>query len=451
MLTAIAFVVTIGILVVWHEMGHYLAARWCGVHVIRFSFGFGRVLYKWQGKAGGTEWAFSAIPLGGYVAMLDDRDPPGPDISPEQRANSLNNQSLIKRAFIIAAGPLANFLLAILVYWALAVYGTNEPAPILDAAPAGSLMYQSGFTERLRIAAIDGDAVSSYGDVSFRLSQAAVARSRVEMLTTAPDTVGADRAQSSGRVLSVDFSSVSADQIEGNFLPTLGVRLAPPMPLVETIVAGSPAEKAGLRGGDLIVRVGEIEKPNADAVAKTIRAAAGQEIPVTVMRAGQVIELRPTPEKDANGQVRIGIGFASAPQVLVRHGPFEAIGVAVTKTWEISVFSLKMLGQIVTGQASLSNLSGPLTIADVAGKTASIGFVSFASFLALVSVGLGILNLLPIPMLDGGHLLYYVIEAVTGKAPSERLMAMGQVAGALALGVLMTVALTNDVLRLFVR
>ena len=448
MLTAIAFIVTIGILVVWHEMGHYLAARWCGVHVIRFSFGFGRVLYKWQAKPGSTEWTLSLIPLGGYVAMQDESTPVPAGTNPPPVARSLNSQPLFKRAFIVAAGPLSNFLLAILIYWGMAVFGSREPAAILAAAPAGSVLHAAGLTAPVLVTAIDDQTVASYEQLSLRLSQAAISRSQVTLLSAAPDALGRDESVATQQLL-LDFSGLTNAQLEGNFLPRLGLYLAPPQALIELVLPDSPAERAGLQPKDRILRINDADQANAAAVVAAVRSAAGRELTLEIVRDNQVRTVVLRPQTDAKGQTKIGIGFAPVPQVLVQNGPLDAVGVAFAKTWDLSIFSLKMLGQIITGQAALSNLSGPLTIADVAGKSASLGLDRFVAFLALVSIGLGVLNLLPIPMLDGGHLLYYAAEALTGKPPSATLMAAGQMLGAALLAVLMTVALTNDVLRLF--
>ena len=452
MLTLLAFILTIGILVVWHELGHYWLARLCGVPVLRFSFGFGPVLFRWKAKSSTTEWAFSAIPLGGYVAMLDQSQEADASFTPEQLAGSLEKQPLIKRVLIVIAGPVANFLLAIVVYWFLAVLGTQEPAPVFDAAPSGTLFYESGFTEPLRISSIDGVKVHSFSDASFHFTQAAIERSRVEVVAH-PLTAFNDLSKTqteSGRLIMIDFSQLKSDQIQGAFLQSLGARLATGLPRIESVMGGSAASGVGLLPGDLIISVGSVYRPTVDAVVNAVQKSANRPLQLTVVRGNNVLVFTVSPILDKDGLAKIGVKFSPVPAVVVQYTPLRAFGVAMEKTWEISVLTLKMLGQIITGRASLSNLSGPLTIADAAGKTAAIGMVSFLSFLALVSVGLGILNLLPIPLLDGGHLLYYGFEAVTGRVPSERLLTIGQLSGALILGMLMTIALTNDVMRLVI-
>jgi regulator of sigma E protease len=452
MLTVIAFVVAIGILVVWHELGHYFAARVCGVPVLRFSFGFGPVLFRWKAKSSLTEWAFSVFPLGGYVAMLDQSHGTDQVFTSEQLARSLNRQPLIKRVLIVSAGPLANFLLAIMVYWVLAVIGTQEPAPVFDAAPKATLFYEAGFVEPIQVSVIDGVAVTSFSDASFRLTQAAIERKRVEVLGHSLDK-GKDlinKGDARERLMVLDFSQLTSEQIQGSFLQVLGARLAAVLPQIDSVVTGSPAFRAGLVAGDVIINVGEVYRPNVATVVNAVRASANRPLQLAVWREGKVIDMHVIPTAQTGSLATIGVGFSPIAGVIVRYPPWEAAGVAIGKTWDISVLTVKMLGQIITGRASLSNLSGPLTIADAAGKTAAIGLISFLSFLALVSVGLGILNLLPIPMLDGGHLLYYGLEAVTGRVPSERLMTFGQIFGALILGLLMVIALTNDVVRLVI-
>lgn len=452
MLTLLAFILTIGILVVWHELGHYWLARLCGVPVLRFSFGFGPVLFRWKAKSSTTEWAFSAIPLGGYVAMLDQSQEADASFTPEQLAGSLEKQPLIKRVLIVIAGPVANFLLAALVYWFLAVLGTQEPAPVFEAAPSDTLFYQAGFTEPMRISSIDGVRVHSFSDASLHFTQAAIERSRVEVVghpLTVLNDLSNTRAEA-GRVIVIDFSQLRSDQVQGAFLQDLGARLATALPRIESVINGSVAAGAGLLPGDVIISIGSVSRPSVEAVVSAVQKSANRPLQLTVVRGNNVLSFNVTPTVDQDGLAKIGVKFFPIPPVVVQYPPLPAFWVAMEKTWEISVLTLKMLGQIITGRASLSNLSGPLTIADAAGKTAAMGIISFLSFLALVSVGLGILNLLPIPLLDGGHLLYYGVEAVTGRVPSERLLTIGQLSGALILGMLMTIALTNDVLRLVI-
>jgi regulator of sigma E protease len=444
MLTLLAFLTAIAILVVWHELGHYAAARWCGVKVLRFSVGFGRPLISWTSKRTGTEWTVAAIPLGGYVSMLDEREVAEP-IAQDQLLQAFNRQSLAKRALIVAAGPAANFLLAFVLYWALAVSGTLEPAPIVDRAPPDSLFAKSGFIEPMRVVAIDDEPVRSMNDASWRMTEAALSRAIVEVSVTGWQGLQSDK----GTTLKVDFSSLSKSDLEGNFLSTLGWRLAAPLPKISEVSQGGAAQRAGLLPGDLIVAVGSVASPSVAQVIEQVQSNNGTPLNLKVQRGNAFASLEVTPVKTGNDKTaKIGVGFVPIERVEVRYGVVEAIGVGIKKTWDITALTLKMLGQIVVGQASLSNLSGPLTIADAAGKTASIGLAAYITFLALVSVGLGVLNLLPVPMLDGGHLLYYAIEGATGRPLPGAALAWGQRIGILLLGALMAIALTNDFVRL---
>jgi regulator of sigma E protease len=444
MLTLLAFLTAIAILVVWHELGHYLAARWCGVKVLRFSVGFGRPLYSWRSATTGTQWSVSAIPLGGYVAMLDERESDQP-LAADQLPYAFNRQPLLRRALIVAAGPIANFLLAFALYWILAVAGTQEPAPIVDRAPPDSLLAKAGFVEPMRVLSIDDEPVRSMNEASWRMTEAALARARIDVRVTGAE----GKATDVGSVLSVDFANLDKRDLEGNFLATFGWRLAMPRPRISEVMPGSAAYAAGLQSGDMIVAAGSIANPSVVQLIELVQASAGKPIALTVQRDTAKLQLEVTPTKqETDKNARIGVGFTPIERVEVQYGLVDSVGVALKKTWDITTLTLKMLGQIVTGQASLANLSGPLTIADAAGKTASIGLAAYITFLALVSVGLGVLNLLPVPMLDGGHLLYYAVEGVTGRPLSENTMAWGQRVGILLLGALMAIALTNDFVRL---
>jgi regulator of sigma E protease len=444
MLTLLAFLAAIALLVVWHELGHYLAARLCGVKVLRFSVGFGRPLLVWVSKKTGTEWVLAGIPLGGYVSMLDEREAEQP-IPADLLPQAFNRQTLSKRAFIVVAGPLANFLLAFVLYWTLAVTGTQEPAAIVDRAPPDTLFAKAGFVEPMRVVAIEDEPVRSINDASWRLTEAALARSIVEVRVTGWQGGQADR----GSTLRVDFSGLSKSDLDGNFLAKLGWRLSAQQPRVGEVMRDGPAARAGLQAGDVVLAAGSVQAPSVQQLVELIQRSQGVALPLKIQREGASIEIVVVPVKsDRDLAAKIGIGFAPTERVYVQYGPFDAISVAAGKTWDITTLTLKMLGQIVTGQASISNLSGPLTIADAAGKTASIGLAAYISFLALVSVGLGVLNLLPVPMLDGGHLLYYAAEGVLGRPLPNVALAWGQRIGILLLGALMAIALTNDVVRL---
>lgn len=442
LLTLAAFAVALGILVVIHEMGHYLVARACGVKILRFSVGFGRVLYQRVDRRG-TEWALSAIPLGGYVKMLDAREGEVPEALRDQ---AFTSKSVWNRIAIVAAGPVFNLVLAALLYAVLNMMGVKEPAPVLAAPAAGTPGAVAGLAAGDRITAIDGRTVASWGDARWILLERMTDRARADVAVTTAGGVPAVR--------SFDFASVSLDDMEGDVLGREGIALASPKPIVRSVIAGSAAEQAGLLAGDRIVAVGGRRDPSATEFIQTVQQHADQPLNLDIVRDGVPMTLAVTPRAEtvagASERVgRVGAQIGGDIELLtIKHGPIESLVLGARKTAEVSWFSLRMLGKMVTGSVSLSNLSGPVTIADYAGQTARIGLEAYIGFLALVSVSLGVLNLLPIPMLDGGHLLYYLVEIVKGSPPPERWMEIGQRAGLSILMVLMAVALFNDFSRL---
>ncbi|MDX3905637.1 MAG: RIP metalloprotease RseP [Pigmentiphaga sp.] len=441
LLTLAAFAVALGLLVVIHELGHYLVARACGVRILRFSVGFGKVLCRRTDRRG-TEWALSAIPLGGYVKMLDEREG---DVPAEQRGQAFNAQPVGKRIAIVAAGPLFNLALAALLYAVLNMMGVKEPAPVLGAPAAGTPASVAGIQAGDRILAIGGSAVATWGDARWMLLRSLTDKGRT--------VIEVETAAGERRARTVDFSGAALGQMEGDVLGREGFGLASPRPIIRGIVPDSAAAEAGLLAGDRIVAVGDQRDPSATELISVIQGHADQPLRLTVVRDGATlaIDVRPRAERQADGRPigRIGAQIGGDIELItVRHGPLESLGMGVQRTGEVSWFSLRMLGKMLVGDVSLSNLSGPVTIADYAGQTARMGLEAYIAFLALVSVSLGVLNLLPIPMLDGGHLLYYLVEIIRGSPPPERWMEMGQRAGFGILMVLMAVALFNDFTRL---
>ncbi len=447
MTTLLAFFFTLAVLIVFHEFGHYWVARRAGVKVLRFSVGFGQVIASRTDRHG-TEWALSAIPLGGYVKMLDEREG---EVPPGQLDQAFNRKSVAARAAIVAAGPLANFLLAILLFWGLFMGGVSMLKPIVGEPPAGSPAQLAGVRTGETITRINGEPIASWQDLHW-LSLKQVLRGNALQIETVDQ-----RGYVAFRSLAVPERT---DELEQAPLKALGlVRYLPPLaPVLGQISPEGVAAKAGLRAGERISAIDGVAMTTWEQVVETIRRSPGRGLRLSLEHDGQKreVSLIPATVRDDDISIgRIGAGPRIDPELLaslhatVQYGPLEGMRRALARTWELSTFSLEMLGRMITGQASLKNLSGPLTIADYAGQSAESGVSSFVAFLALVSVSLGVLNLLPVPLLDGGHLLYYLAEFLTGRPVSEHIQEIGQKIGMGLLGLLMFFALYNDLSRLF--
>jgi regulator of sigma E protease len=457
MLTVLAFIVALGLLIAIHEYGHYRVAVACKVRVLRFSVGFGPTLIRWkprkQHPGQDTEFVIGAFPLGGYVKMLDEREGP---VAPDQRHRSFNAQPLKYRAAIVAAGPAANLLLAVLLYTAVNWLGVQEPQPVLGTPVAGSVVAQAGLRggERVAAAGLEGEAVEpieSFEELRWLLTRGALDGRDLRIALAAQSPGGA-------RELLLPLSGLDARDADAQLMRKIGV-VGPWSPAqLGEVKPGGAADRSGLREGDLVLAVAGQPVGDGQQLRDLIRRQVRDGKAVTasweVERDGRRLALQVTPDLVAEGGTpafgRINAYVGAPPAMLtVRHGPIDGLWKGVVRTWEVSALTLRMMGRMVVGEASLKNLSGPLTIADYAGKSASLGVIQYLLFLALISVSLGVLNLLPLPVLDGGHLMYYLWEAVTGRSVPDAWMERLQRGGVAVLLVMMSIALFNDVTRLF--
>jgi regulator of sigma E protease len=444
-----AFLVVLGVLIVVHELGHYLAARLCGVKVLRFSIGFGRMLWKRRLGKDQTEWAISIFPLGGYVKMLDEREG---EVAEDQACRAFNRQSVGKRSVIVAAGPIANFALAILLYWAIFMHGSEELLPVLGTPPNGTpaAMVAVGNGEQVR--AVDGQPVATWNDLRWILLQKSVDHESVALeVINERDEIAVRR---------LYLAAAGEQGWEGDALERLGIRFYRPEmpPVIGKVVANGVGERAALLPGDRVLAIAGKEVSSWYDLVAIIRDSAAKSLSLELERQGKVITVDLIPEAvSERGQTVGKIGVAAAEglkprrevKAFISYGVVEAAGKALEETWDQSAFSLVMMGKMLTGEVSWKNLSGPVTIADYAGQSARLGLDYYLKFMALVSISLGVLNLLPIPVLDGGHLLYHMIEVVMRRPLSERAMEIGQQVGMSILFVLMAFAFFNDLTRLF--
>lgn len=449
--TIAAFLLALGPLVVFHELGHYTVARLCGVKVLRFSVGFGRPLVKWVRGRDRTEWVLSLIPFGGYVAMLDERETHGAPIPAEDLPRAFNRQHVAKRIAIVAAGPLANLILAVLLYAGINMVGVDEPRALFAPPDAASAVGRTtGIAGPFEVVAIDGQPLRSIVDLRWRLMKIGVDRGSASL-----EVRGLGGASDATRIVPLDLTGFETKDLETDFMEKLGLALLRPHPTIREIAdPAGPAAVAGLKRGDRVVSVDGRPIDDVDSLQRLIGGSPARPLVLGIERDGRTLSTTVTPAGAAgpNGGPTIGrIGVqlrAQMQTVLVRYGPLEAIVHGASQTWDLCVFSLRMIGKMVSGEVSLKNISGPVTIADYAGQSARLGPLAFISFVAFISISLGVMNLLPIPMLDGGHLLYYSAEIVRGRPPSERFLEWSQRAGMFLLAGLMVVALFNDFVRL---
>lgn len=445
--TLLAGLVAFGVLIIVHELGHYLLAVWCGVKVERFSVGLGPVIFSRKFGRDQTEWAISAIPLGGYVKMLDarNRDPEDGEIPSHEVVREFTSQPVYKRMLILVAGPAANFLLAILIFTVLFMLGTEEPVARVRTVPSGTVAYQAGFRGGELITEIDGEPIRSWNEVRWALIPDVVAKRSAKIKV---------QTESSGiapQVIEMPMQSVAADAIEGDFLADIGLGMVFGAAKIVQLVPGGAAAKAGMLAGDVVVSIDGKGVEDAKALRQMIAGAPGKKLNVRVIRDGRQLELVVTPQLTEIGHQKIGIigiEFPPPPFVTVKERPVAALGRSMDRTWETSILQLKMIGKLLTGELSWNNVTGVISIVDYAGKAARNGLMSFVNFTAFISVSLGVMNLLPIPVLDGGFLLYYSLEVLTRRRFSARFAENLQRAGIGVLLTLMVVALRNDVIRL---
>lgn len=454
LLTPISFIFTLGLLVTVHEYGHFQVAKWCGVKVLKFSIGFGKPLWRKKFGRDQTEFILAAIPLGGYVKMLDERESNQSALAalPEQDlARAFNRQSVQKRIAIVLAGPLANLLLAIALYFLLFMQGVVGLKPLLgevnEHTPAAMAQMLMGET----IQKVDGKAIATWQDVRWQLLNAVLKKTQVDIQTIDEQQVI--------QQYQLDLSQVNQDDYHRDILDQLGLKpyQVKSPPLIGEVLKNSRAAAAGLKPNDLVLSINHHPVTIWEDFVEEIRRQPNVKLEVTVQRDRDAITISVTPEStNQGGQTigRIGVGVKLEQVdvdkffVTTHYSAWESLLKATEKTWDTSIFSLKMLGSMLTGQSSLKAMSGPVTIASYAGQSAHMGLKSFIGFLALISISIGVLNLLPVPVLDGGHLMYYVIEIFTGKTVSDSIMIIGQKVGFALLALMMFLALYNDINRL---
>ena len=435
------FLVAIAILVAVHEFGHFWVARKLGVKVLKFSIGFGKTIFSWRRRGDPTEYSIGLIPLGGYVKMLDEREG---EVAEHERAQAFNIQPLPVRTAVVAAGPLFNFLFAIVAIWLVFVVGSDDIEPVVGEVVEASVAERAGFRAGDLLTGVDGKEVKTWGQHQFYMLHQAMKGNAIEVSVSNP--------QYGDRTLQVDFSGMDQWSISRQPITSqIGIWPPPPPAMVSRIVEDSPAERAGLLPGDEVLAIDGNAVSSWIDMATRVSRHPGETLRLTVLRNGQERDVSLTTRVitvEGKNYGQIGLYRPDLQNTTLRFGPLEAIWQSMDYNWRMTAISLRSLGRMVTARMSTENLSGPITIARLAGRTAESGYADFMKFLAIISISLGLLNLLPIPVLDGGHLMYYLVEAVTGKQPSENVMVWGQQIGIAMILMLMVLAFYNDIVRL---
>lgn len=447
LLTILSLLVALSLLIAVHELGHFLVARWCGVKVLRFSIGFGKPLWQRRFGPDQTEYTIATIPLGGYVKMLDEREG---EVAEAELHRAFNRQPLAKRSAIVVAGPLFNFIFAVLAYWLMFVIGITGIKPLLGEIEQGTIAYEAGLRGGQEVLAVDGASTPTWQSVVEAVLPKMLLGQSVK-LTVFEGGLTLER--------QLDFSGVSPDSKPEELYRQLGMKVYQPRiePVIGKVVAGSVAERAGLQVGDKVLLAAGQPVNTWQELVEIIAAHPGVPLEMLVLREGRELTLRMTPEAVSGGdgkEGKIGAGVQidtaqfDALRAEMQYAAGPALGAALGKTWEMSALTLKMIGEMIMGRASVENLSGPIGIAQYAKQSAAAGVSQFLKFLGLISVSLGVLNLLPIPVLDGGHLLYFAIEAVRRRPVSEQFEALAQRIGLALILALMALAIYNDLARL---
>jgi len=445
----IPFFIAFGVLVNVHEFGHYLVARLCGVKILRFSIGIGKVIYSRRFGADQTEWAISMLPLGGYVSMLDQRNQDLGEIPEADLKREFTRQNVWRRIAIVAAGPMANFLLAIVLFSYLYINGVPDFATRLHVVAEHTAAYDAGLRGGETIVSVNGSPVKGWSEAAWDIMQAALDK-KPATVEFEPSVRLVNNASGLGKATIV-LDAIGPKELETNFMKTLGMQPAMPKPIINKVVPDGPEARAGLRDGDLILLANDTPVAELIAAKEIIRAAPGKTVRFHVQRGSATLDVDVVPDAIKDGDKSIGqikVEFVGPDTVLVRQSPFIALKLAAIRTWDMSLLQVKMIGKMITGSVSWKNINGVISIADYAGQAAHAGTSTYVNFIASVSIAIGVMNLLPIPVLDGGLLLYYSLEVLTRRPISRRFAEIAQVAGIVMLATLMIVALFNDFVRL---